>query len=386
MSMNSSTPPASMAGSNCAEPGVPLAPPLWLLAELTYACPLQCPYCSNPLDYPRTRNELDTAEWVDVLRQARALGAVQLGLSGGEPATRRDLETLVAEARRLGFYSNLITSGVGLDAARVHALRDAGLDHIQVSFQASDAALNDRIAGTRCFDHKLAIARAVKAAGLPMVLCFVLHRQNLHQIPAMLALAVSLGADYVELATTQYYGWALANRTALLPTVAQLRQAESDVAAFRAGHDGPMKIYYVVPDYFEGTPKACMGGWARLHLTVAPDGTALPCHAARVLPDLEFPNVRQHMLAAIWAESSAFNKYRGNAWMKSPCRECPQREVDFGGCRCQAYLLAGDAAAADPACRLSPHHGRVQDAIDAAGQRGAETPLIFRNTRNAADR
>ncbi len=380
--MNSSTSPDSAAGSNCAER--PVSPPLWLLAELTYACPLQCPYCSNPLDYPSARNELDTAQWIDVLRQARALGAVQLGLSGGEPAVRRDLETIIQEARGLGFYSNLITSGLGLDAGRIEALRAAGLDHIQVSFQAADAVLNDRIAGTRSFEHKRAIARAVKDAGFPMVLCFVLHRLNLHQIPAMLALAEALGADYVELATTQYYGWALANRTALLPTREQLRQAEIDVAAFRAAYDGPMKIYYVVPDYFEGTPKACMGGWARLHLTIAPDGTALPCHAARVLPDLVFPNVRQQSLAEIWRGAPAFNRYRGTAWMQPPCSTCPEREVDFGGCRCQAYLLAGEAEAADPACRLSPHHGRVLEAIDTARREGDAAPLIFRNPRNAA--
>ena len=379
--MNSSTSPDSAAGSNCAER--PVSPPLWLLAELTYACPLQCPYCSNPLDYPSARNELDTAQWIDVLRQARALGAVQLGLSGGEPAVRRDLETIIQEARGLGFYSNLITSGLGLDARRIEALRAAGLDHIQVSFQAADAVLNDRIAGTRSFEHKRAIARAVKDAGFPMVLCFVLHRLNLHQIPAMLALAEALGADYVELATTQYYGWALANRTALLPTREQLRQAEIDVAAFRAAYDGPMKIYYVVPDYFEGTPKACMGGWARLHLTIAPDGTALPCHAARVLPGLVFPNVREQSLAEIWRGAPAFNRYRGTAWMQPPCSTCPEREVDFGGCRCQAYLLAGEAEAADPACRLSPHHGRVLEAIDTARREGDAAPLIFRNPRNA---
>ena len=260
------------------------SPPLWLLAELTYACPLQCPYCSNPVDFAAAKSELSTADWIRVLREARALGAAQLGLSGGEPATRRDLEDIVAEAGRLGYYTNLITSGLGLDEKRVRNLAAGGLDHIQVSFQAASAPLNDRIAGTRSFEHKLAIAEAVKQAGLPMVLCFVLHRENLHEIGDMLALAEALQADYVELATTQYYGWALLNRDRLLPSRVQLAEAELTVADFRRHHRGRMKIYYVVPDYYEGRPKACMNGWASTALNITPDGLALPCHGARSLP------------------------------------------------------------------------------------------------------
>jgi len=360
--------------------------PLWLLAELTYACPLQCPYCSNPVNYSRYRNELSTADWLRVLREARALGAAQLGLSGGEPATRQDLEEIIAEARRLGYYTNLITSGVGLDAERVRRLREAGLDHIQVSFQAATPALNDRIAGTECYQHKLDIARAVKANGLSMVLCFVLHRLNEHEVPQMLALAEELQADYVELATCQYHGWALTNRSQLLPLPGQLVAAEQATAEFRAHHRGHMKIYYVVPDYHEGQPKACMQGWGQIALNITPDGIALPCHSARDLPGLAFPNVKEHALQWIWEESEGFNRFRGEDWMQEPCRTCPQRSVDFGGCRCQAFLLTGDPAATDPACNKSPLHPRIQAAIEAAQKAGdspVAQPLIFRNPRNS---
>lgn len=365
---------------------VPNSRPLWLLAELTYACPLQCPYCSNPVDFVRYKDELTTDEWLRVLKQARAMGATQLGFSGGEPLVRHDLEILVKKARGMGYYTNLITSGVGMDAARVAELRKAGLDHIQISFQASSRELNDLIAGTGAFQHKLEMARQVKRQGYPMVLCFVLHRDNIDSIEQILELTVSLEADYLELATTQYYGWALINRDRLLPTREQLARAEAIAHAYQERLKGRMKIYYVVPDYYEGRPKACMNGWGSLFLTVAPDGTALPCHAARQLPGLSFPNVREHDLEWIWNQSSGFNHFRGYEWMKEPCRTCPEREQDFGGCRCQAYLLTGDPANPDPACDLSPDHQRVLDAIESArrnfqaehGQR-----LVFRNPRNS---
>ncbi|HXH01948.1 MAG TPA: pyrroloquinoline quinone biosynthesis protein PqqE [Candidatus Competibacteraceae bacterium] len=370
------------AGSGSVE----VSRPFWLLAELTYACPLQCPYCSNPLDYAARRDELDTDTWLRVLREARALGATQLGLSGGEPLTRRDLETIVAEARRLGYYSNLITSAVGMSEARIARLRAAGLDHIQVSFQASGEELNDLIAGTAAFRHKLAMARAVKAQGYPMVLCFVLHRDNIDEIDAVLSLAAELQADYVELATTQYYGWAWVNRDRLLPTREQLARAETVAHAWQERMRGHMKIYYVVPDYYEERPKPCMNGWGKVFLTITPDGAALPCHAARQLPGLTFPNVREHTLDWIWRESPAFNRFRGYDWMQEPCRSCPEKTKDFGGCRCQAFLLTGDATAADPVCSLSPHHERVLAAIDSA-RRAAEAarpqPLVFRNPRNS---
>ncbi len=314
---------------------------LWLLAELTYSCPLQCPYCSNPLNYSYYQTELSTDEWIRVLREARALGATQLGFSGGEPLVRRDLEELVAESRSLGYYSNLITSAYGLSKERLKGLKDLGLDHVQVSFQASSQTLNDELAGTAVFGHKKQVATWVKELGYPMVLCFVLHRRNLHQITDMLKMAVALQADYVELATTQYYGWALENRTQLLPSRRQLQQAEAAVRQFREEYSGPMKVYYVVPDYYEGRPKACMGGWAQVSLNVTPDGVALPCHAARELPDLSFPKVTEQSIDEIWHQSDAFNQYRGFDWMRSPCVDCPEREKDFGGCRCQAYLLEG---------------------------------------------
>ena len=362
--------------------------PLWLLAELTYACPLQCPYCSNPLDFHRHKHELTTEEWFEVLRQARALGAAQLGLSGGEPLVRRDLEELIRCARELGYYTNLITSGVGMDAARIKAFKEAGLDHIQISFQASSEVLNDFVGGTRSFQHKLEMARLVKAHGYPMVLCIVIHRLNIDQMSQILDMAASLNADFVELANTQYYGWALLNRDQLLPTRDQLQRAEAVAHEYQDRFKGRMKILYVVPDYYEDRPKACMSGWGNIFLTVAPDGTALPCQAARQLPGIEFPNVREADIAWIWNDSPAFNRFRGFDWMKEPCRTCPERFQDFGGCRCQAFQLSGDAANADPVCSLSPHHDRVLEAVEAANRDAAagaaeERPLVFRNVHNA---
>lgn len=365
--------------------------PLWMLAELTYKCPLQCPYCSNPVDFARVKNELSTEDWLRVMREARAMGATQLGFSGGEPLVRRDLEELIAEARRLGFYTNLITSGVGMDEERIKGFKKAGLDHIQVSFQASSEELNNFIAGTDAFQHKLEMARLVKKYDYPMVLCFVLHRQNQDQVQDILELAIALNADYVELATTQYYGWAMVNRDQLMPTRAQLERAEAIAHEYQEKMKGKMKIYYVVPDYFETRPKACMNGWGTVFLTITPDGTALPCHAAGQLPGMTFPNVRDHSIEWIWNESPDFNKFRGFDWMKEPCRTCPERFKDFGGCRCQAYMLTGDAANTDPVCDLSPNHQVVLDAIAAAEEAAKQPrvevkPLIFRNPQNSKRR
>lgn len=369
------------------QPREGLSSPLWLLAELTYACPLQCPYCSNPLDFAAHKNELSTEDWLRVFREARALGAIQLGLSGGEPLVRRDLEVLITEAHKLGYYTNLITSGVGMDEDRIMTFKAAQLDHIQLSFQASSEGLNNLLAGTDTFQHKLAMARAVKKHGYPMTLCFVLHRHNIDQIEQILELAIDLNADYVELATTQYYGWALHNRDRLLPRREQLERAEAIVRQYQTRLKGKMKIYYVVPDYYEDRPKACMKGWGNIFLTIAPDGVALPCHAARQLPGLILPNVRQNSIQWIWNESSDFNLFRGQGWMKEPCRTCPERFEDFGGCRCQAYLLTGDPRNADPVCSLSPHHQVVGDAVAAANHptlaENKAKSLVFRNPQNS---
>lgn len=366
--------------------GQTVARPLWLLAELTYACPLQCPYCSNPTNMAGIGAELSTEDWFKVLREARVLGAAQLGLSGGEPLVRRDLEAIVAEAARLGYYSNLITSGIGMDAARVNALAEAGLDHIQISFQASSAERNDFLAGSRSFEKKKAMARAVKAAGYPMVLNIVLHRHNIDDIDDIIAMAESLDADYVELANTQYYGWAWHNREQLLPTREQLDHAAAATARYREA-GGAMKLYFVNPDYYQERPKACMSGWGDVFLNVAPDGIALPCHAARQLPGLSFPDVRDHDIGWIWNESEAFNHFRGFDWMREPCRSCVEKHDDFGGCRCQAYMLTGDMYATDPVCAKSPSHHLVTEAVERANARPTEAPaaqpIVFRNPKNS---
>lgn len=360
--------------------------PRWLLAELTYKCPLQCPYCSNPLDYTAHGKELDTDGWLKTLREARELGAVQLGLSGGEPLVRKDLEIIVAEARKLGYYTNLITSGIGMDAARVKALKDAGLDHIQISFQASDEVLNDRMAGTRAFQHKLSMAREVKAQGYPMVLNFVLYRDNIDRIADILDMSMDLGADQVELANTQYYGWALHNRERLLPSRAQIIAAEKIATAYQKKYKEKSRIIFVVPDYYETRPKACMAGWGNIFLSIAPDGSALPCQGARQLPGINFPNVRDYPVDWIWNDSPAFNAYRGDTWMQEPCRSCPDKKKDFGGCRCQAFQVTGDASNTDPVCDLSPLHHLIQEAVDKA-QVSDETiagiPIVFRNSKNS---
>ena len=314
------------------------------------------------------------------------MGAVQLGLSGGEPLARTDLAEIVRHARDLGYYSNLITSGYGLTEARIIELKEAGLDHIQVSIQASTQELNDHIAGTKSYSHKQDVARLVKKHGYPMVLCVVIHRQNIHQMADILKMASELGADYLELANTQYYGWAHKNRDLLLPSREQFETAEKIAQDYKETVKGKMKIYYVVPDYYEDRPKACMNGWGTTFLTVAPDGVALPCHSARELPGLDCPNVTDFSVSEIWNDSKAFNFFRGDDWMKEPCRSCSEKSEDFGGCRCQAYLLTGDMYNTDPVCSKSPNKHLVQEAIDqamASAEQTVEVPLVFRNTKNS---
>lgn len=363
-------------------------PPLWLLAEVTYKCPLHCVFCSNPVDYAHYDGELTTDDWVRVLREGRAMGAAQLGLSGGEPLMRDDLEVIVGEARKLGYYSNLITSGIGLNEKRIAQFKQNGLDHIQLSFQDSTRELNDFLSSTRTFELKSRVAKLIKQYDYPMVLNVVLHRMNIDHVKEILEMAESMEAEYVELANTQYYGWAMLNRDHLLPSREQIQRAEHTVNEFRRRIGDKMKIYFVVPDYYETRPKACMNGWGSVFITITADGVVLPCHEARMLPGLTFPNVRDADLKSIWYESQAFNAYRGDSWMKEPCRTCPDKVKDFGGCRCQAFMLTGDAANADPVCGLSPHHHVINDAISKSqrvvAQPNAKTiPIIFRDDANS---
>ncbi len=377
-----------MVGLETNKDGV--SPPLWLLAELTYRCPLQCPYCSNPLEIAKYTNEISTEDWVRVMQQARKMGATQMGFSGGEPLVRQDLEELIQEARHLGYYTNLITSGVGMDEARVKRFKDAGLDHIQISFQASNEELNNFLGGTKSFQHKYEMARIVKKYDYPMVLNIVIHRKNIEQMRDILDMTVELKADYVELASTQYYGWSRINVDQLLPTREQLIKAEKIAMEYQEKLKGKCKIIYVIPDYYENRPKPCMNGWGAIFLTIAPDGTALPCHEAGQLP-IEFPNVKDYSIEEIWNDSPGFNHFRGFDWMKEPCRSCPEKEKDFGGCRCQAFMMTGDAANADPVCDKSPHHQALLDDVERIGKIAAkekgmdlkEQPLIFRNMKNS---
>jgi len=359
--------------------------PLWLLLELTYKCPLHCVFCYNPTNFAHTTNELQTEDWLRVLREARALGAVQLGLSGGEPLLRDDLEIIVAEAHRLGFYINLVTSGVGLNEARITALKEAGLDHIQLSFQDSTREMNDFLSSTKTFELKSRVAALIKQHGYPMVLNVVLHRMNIDHVGEILEMAERMQAEYVELANTQYYGWAWHNRDQLLPSREQVERAERVTAEFRARVGNKSRVFFVVPDYFENRPKPCMNGLGSIFLTITPDGTALPCHAARMLPGLTFPNVRDAGVEWIWRDSEGFNHFRGDTWMKEPCRSCPEKTKDFGGCRCQAFLLTGDPANADPVCDKSPYHHLVTEAVARADKPAViEKPLLFfRDAKNS---
>jgi len=357
--------------------------PLWLVAELTYKCPLHCPFCSNPVDFDADRSELTTAEWCRVLREARALGAVQLGLTGGEPLGRPDLEEIVAEARGLGYYTNLITSGVGLNEPRIRALEEAGLDHIQLSFQDSTRELNDFLSSTRTFDLKRRTAALIKGHGFPMVMNCVIHRLNIDHVDRIIDLALDIGAEYLELANTQFYGWAHLNREHLIPSREQLNHAEAVVAQYRKTIGDRLRILYVISDYYETRPKRCMNGWGTTFIVVTPDGTALPCHAARILPDMKFPSVRDTSVRDLWQHSEAFNRFRGDAWMPEPCRSCQEKSKDLGGCRCQAFLLTGDAEATDPVCDKAPQHGRVLDIILSARDLKAAEPLLFRSPENS---
>lgn len=358
------------------------APPMGLIAELTHRCPLQCAYCSNPLALDAPKSELTTEEWRRVLDQAAAIGILQVHFSGGEPMARRDLPELVAHANQAGLYTNIITSGVLLTDDAMATLLDAGIDHIQLSFQDSIPDGGDRIGGYRGgHAKKLEAARRIREAGLPLTANFVIHKQNIARVEEMIALGEVLQAERIEVAHTQYYGWALLNRNALLPSREQLDYVNGVVAAARERLNGRIAIDYVVPDYYAARPKACMGGWGNRFINISPSGKALPCHAAEILPGFTFPSVREESLSAIWTGSDAFTRFRGTDWMPEPCRACDRREIDWGGCRCQALAMLGDAARTDPACHRSPDHDVMAEAVAAA--ENAPLDLVPRRLQQA---
>lgn len=364
-----------VAPQTCAGgPGAPAPLPIGMVAELTYRCPLRCGYCSNPEQIDPVRDELTTGEWQAVLDQARALGVLQVHFSGGEPVLRPDLADLVAYARALGMYTNLITSGVGLSHGRLERLGAAGIDHVQLSVQHADTLAADAIAGPRVHERKIAAAGLIRQADLPLTINVVLHAANVDALAEIAAFAADLGADRLELAHTQYYGWGLRNRAALMPSADQVRRAGLAAAEVHERYGGVMEIVYVEPDHYTGRPKPCMNGWGARQFAVTPTGVGLPCLAAQQLPGPPPPTVRQQRLADIWYRSELFGRFRGTDWMPSPCRGCELRELDFGGCRCQAFQLTGDAAATDPACALSPHHSVLASAVASAG--AAERPPI----------
>jgi pyrroloquinoline quinone biosynthesis protein E len=339
--------------------------PYSLLAEITHRCPLHCPYCSNPIQLTATNTELPTVHWQRVLREAADLGVLQVGFSGGEPLQRADLAQLVAGARAAGLYSNLITSALGLTRARAEELKAAGLDSIQISFQSDQAPLADSIAGASAHDRKLAAARMVRELGFPLTVNVVLHRGNIERLPQIIAMAEELGADRIELANAQYYGWAFRNRALLLPTRAQIEEATRLASSAKERLVGSMEVLFVIPDYYSERPKPCMHGWGNRHITVNPAGNVLPCPTAGEIKGLRFDNVRNHPLSWIWGQSEAFTRFRGTEWMPDPCRSCEFRHIDFGGCRCQAALLTGDPAVTDPACALSPYREKLTQFVAA---------------------
>ena len=361
-------------------------PPLALLAELTHRCPLRCAYCSNPLELSRRSGEMDTGQWLGVLDEAAVLGVLQVHFSGGEPAVRDDLDVMVEHAEQIGLYTNLITSGILLDEDRLEGLAAKGLQHVQLSFQGAEPVIADRIGGyPGGHEKKLEVARMIGEIGLPLTVNAVMSRENLHQLDALIELAVGFGAQRLEVAHVQHYGWGLLNRNALLPTREQLDQATATVEAARERLKGVLVIDYVVPDYYARRPKSCMGGWGQRFLNINPEGRVLPCHAAETIPGLIFERVGDRPLGDIWRDGQAFTKFRGLDWMPEPCVSCDRREIDWGGCRCQAMAITGRADVADPACELSPDHDKML-AIAAAEGSGDGADYVYRRIGGPAKR
>jgi pyrroloquinoline quinone biosynthesis protein E len=376
-------PTSGVSGSTSAGEALCALAPVGLLAELTHRCPLQCPYCSNPLELERVNKELTTAEWVSVLAQAGAMGILQVHFSGGEPTARKDLEDIVSAASKAGLYTNLITAAVTLNRPRLEELVKRGLDHVQISFQDVDAENAERIgAYSGATQKKLDVAHWVTELGLPLTINAPIHRQNIHNVPRYIELAVELGAQRLEIAHVQYYGWAYLNRAALIPTYEQTVESIEFVERERERLKGVLTIDMVVPDYYAKRPKPCMGGWGKGFMNITPSGKVLPCHAAETIKHLRFDNVKDRALLDIWINSDAFTAFRGTQWMKEPCRSCAFREIDWGGCRCQAMAITGDARNTDPACALSPYHGEI---VALARAEAAQPPksFIYRNPRNA---
>ena len=356
--------------------------PVGLLAELTHRCPLQCSYCSNPLELERVNRELTTEQWVSVMKQAGEMGILQIHLSGGEPCARKDLEEIVSAAADAGLYSNLITAAVTLKRDRLEELRKRGLDHVQISFQDVDPENAERIGGyPGATAKKLEVAKWVTEMGMPLTINAPIHRQNIHNVSRYIELALELGAQRLEIAHVQYYGWAFLNRAALIPTYEQTLESIELVERERERLKGVLTIDMVVPDYYAKRPKPCMGGWGKGFMNITPAGKVLPCHAAETIPSLQFDNVAERPLLDIWLNGSAFNAFRGTEWMKEPCRSCAFKDIDFGGCRCQAMAISGDPRNTDPACALSPYHGEMV-AVARAEAAKPPTPFIYRNPRN----
>jgi PqqA peptide cyclase len=354
--------------------------PYTLVAELTYRCPLRCLYCSNPVDFAQTRDELSTSEWRQAFSEAAELGVVQLHLSGGEPMLRDDLIELIQYARGCDLYTNLITGGTLLNEDKLSRFRDAGLEHIQLSIQGASMVSAEKIAGARSHRKKLEVAELIKRFGFPFTLNVVIHRLNIAEIPELIRLAAELGAQRLELANTQFYAWGAENRRALMPSIEQYRRAEEIALEAIPKYRGTLEIIFVQNDYLSGEPKPCMGGWGRSYICINPSGEVLPCHAAKVIPGMNFESVREGSLAKIWHDSPGLNAFRGNDWMLEPCRSCARKDIDFGGCRCQAFMLAGNAAEADPICRLSANHSVVESAQEDTSD---ATELIYRDTKNS---